>query len=395
MSETRRQVVMDPVHGYRRLDPVPTPAEHDDFYRHRYYELLRAGGRAPHLRRLTGAGPEAEGERSWLRETLYADIAHALRQHGAGTRVLDVGCGTGELVSVLGAEGFDAAGVEPSPEAAEAARERGLETFTGDLAAYAASRPDDAFDAIVAVNVFEHVPDPVSLLGQLRDMLRDGGLACIQVPNDFNALQIAAQSKLGKPPWWIAIPDHVNYFDFDSLSGLLDACGFQVLERQTDFPMELFLLMGLDYVDDPEVGNRCHGYRVADGSRTRAAPSPVRCPRRGRHRAQLPHPRQEDPSPGSVTLEPIVSVIQARMSSSRLPGKVLRPLAGVSVLEHVVSRAREFSVQVAICTSLDPSDAPIAELCESLGVICVRGPLDDVFSRYRRALADERLEPTA
>lgn len=94
-------------------------------------------------------------------------------------------------------------------------------------------------------------------------------------------------------------------------------------------------------------------------------------------------------------MEPIVSVIQARMSSSRLPGKVLRPLAGVSVLEHVVSRAREFSAQVAVCTSLDPSDAPIAELCDSLGVICVRGPQDDVFSRYRLALADERLEPTA
>jgi SAM-dependent methyltransferase len=263
MSESRRRVVMDPVHGYRRLDPVPTPAEHDDFYQNRYYPLLRAGGRAPHLRRLMGVGPEAEGERDWLRETLYADIAHALRHHDAGPRVLDVGCGTGELVSVLVAEGFDAVGVEPSAEAAGVARERGLAVFTGDLAAYAASRADEAFDAIVAVNVFEHVSDPVSLLDQLHDMLRDGGLACIQVPNDFSALQMAAQSKLGKPPWWIAAPDHVNYFDFDSLSALLRECGFQVLERQADFPMELFLLMGLDYVDAPEVGDRCHAYRVA------------------------------------------------------------------------------------------------------------------------------------
>jgi len=94
-------------------------------------------------------------------------------------------------------------------------------------------------------------------------------------------------------------------------------------------------------------------------------------------------------------LEPVVSLIQARMSSSRLPGKVLRPLAGASVLEHVVSRARQFSAQVAVCTSLDPSDAPIVELCDALGVVCVRGPLEDVFSRYRLALADERLEPTA
>jgi spore coat polysaccharide biosynthesis protein SpsF len=94
-------------------------------------------------------------------------------------------------------------------------------------------------------------------------------------------------------------------------------------------------------------------------------------------------------------VEPVVSLIQARMSSSRLPGKVLRPLAGASVLEHVVARAREFSTQVAVCTSTDPSDAPIADLCDALGVICVRGSLDDVFSRYRQALADERLEPTA
>ena len=89
MSQRSRQVVKDPVHGYRRLDPLPSAEEHDDFYRNRYYDLLRAGGRAPHLRRLMGAGPEAEGERDWLRETLYADVAHALRHHDAGPRVLD------------------------------------------------------------------------------------------------------------------------------------------------------------------------------------------------------------------------------------------------------------------------------------------------------------------
>jgi spore coat polysaccharide biosynthesis protein SpsF len=94
-------------------------------------------------------------------------------------------------------------------------------------------------------------------------------------------------------------------------------------------------------------------------------------------------------------VEPVVSLIQARMSSARLPGKVLRPLAGASVLEHVVARAREFSTQVAVCTSTDPSDAPVVDLCGTLGVVCVRGSLDDVFSRYRQALADERLEPTA
>lgn len=95
-----------------------------------------------------------------------------------------------------------------------------------------------------------------------------------------------------------------------------------------------------------------------------------------------------------MPIEQAISIIQARMSSSRLPGKVLLPLGGKPVLDHVVDRCREFSSFVAVCTSVDASDDVLAAHCEQIGVLCVRGDLDDVFSRFRATLAHPQIPPS-
>ncbi len=81
-----------------------------------------------------------------------------------------------------------------------------------------------------------------------------------------------------------------------------------------------------------------------------------------------------------------VCLVQARMSSTRLPGKVLRPLAGQPVLAHVVDRAAAIG-PVLICTSEHSSDDAIARWCADAGHPCFRGSLEDVFARYLGALA--------
>ncbi|OGG60559.1 hypothetical protein A3C86_04710 [Candidatus Kaiserbacteria bacterium RIFCSPHIGHO2_02_FULL_49_16] len=80
----------------------------------------------------------------------------------------------------------------------------------------------------------------------------------------------------------------------------------------------------------------------------------------------------------------IAAIIQARMSSSRLPGKVMLDLAGAPVLVRVVERVRSAKLVdvVAVATSTDPSDDPIAALCEERNIALFRGPLDDVLARY-------------
>lgn len=262
-TSARPQVIADPTYGYRRLEPLPSDSEFERFYQSEYYDLLRNGGRAPELRRLLEGGEEAERERAWLRETLYADITAGLRAHDSGQRVLDIGCGQGELLQWLGEQGFDAEGIEPSDDAAGLARERGLRARTATLEELLEEADElPPYGAALLLNVLEHVPDPAEMLRGIRRLLEPRGLLYIRVPNDFNPLQASALEKLGGDPWWIAVPDHVNYFDVESLCALTRRVGFEPVDVQADFPMELFLLMGLRYVGDPGMGATCHGYRV-------------------------------------------------------------------------------------------------------------------------------------
>lgn len=79
-----------------------------------------------------------------------------------------------------------------------------------------------------------------------------------------------------------------------------------------------------------------------------------------------------------------VALIQARMSSSRLPGKVLADLGGLPMICFIAERVRQASGidLVAVLTSDDPSDDPLAAAAEAHGVPVVRGPLNDVLTRY-------------
>jgi spore coat polysaccharide biosynthesis protein SpsF len=82
-----------------------------------------------------------------------------------------------------------------------------------------------------------------------------------------------------------------------------------------------------------------------------------------------------------------LTIIQARMSSSRLPGKVLRDIAGQAMLSRVVLRARRARMvsQVVVATTTDPSDDPVFAFCRQQGYPVFRGSLNDVLDRYYQA----------
>lgn len=83
----------------------------------------------------------------------------------------------------------------------------------------------------------------------------------------------------------------------------------------------------------------------------------------------------------------ITAIIQARMSSTRLPGKVLLPLGDTTVLGHTVARVKKASRvgKIIIATSQEPEDDAIAEAAHKLGVEIYRGSLTDVLDRYYQA----------
>jgi spore coat polysaccharide biosynthesis protein SpsF len=89
----------------------------------------------------------------------------------------------------------------------------------------------------------------------------------------------------------------------------------------------------------------------------------------------------------------IAAVLQARMSSTRLPGKVMKPIVGQPLLWHILHRLKKSELIETICvaTTSDPSDDALAAYAEAHGAVVVRGPEDDVLGRF--ALAAHVIDP--
>ena len=97
----------------------------------------------------------------------------------------------------------------------------------------------------------------------------------------------------------------------------------------------------------------------------------------------------------------VVAIIQGRMSSSRLPGKILADIAGQPMLQRVFMRTSRAATvtETIFATTTDPSDDPVAEYCDFSGIPFTRGSLYDVLDRYfqtaRGAKADYVVRITA
>ena len=82
-----------------------------------------------------------------------------------------------------------------------------------------------------------------------------------------------------------------------------------------------------------------------------------------------------------------IAIVQARMTSTRLPGKVLKDLCGQTVLHYVVRRCRlsRRLAGVVLATTDEPADDCLVEIAQSLGIVAFRGSRDDVLDRYMHA----------
>lgn len=252
--------------GFKHLDPIPSEEEMDDFYKNKYFTLIEKSERAPEIKRLTQNNSSAKAERTWLEKTLYSDVNFHLCNHISKQPrlICDIGCGTGDFLQYMTAHGWAGIGVEPNKKDSESSSVSGLKIFHLTLEEFITSKPEyhKKFDVITLMNVLEHVPNPKKILEMVKILLNpQEGVICIRVPNDFNVLQKFAQKTITLDAWWVAIPDHINYFSKDSLSRLLFSVGFKMISETTDFPMEQFLLMGENYINNPCIGEMCHNKR--------------------------------------------------------------------------------------------------------------------------------------
>lgn len=149
-------------------------------------------------------------------------IRHLRRRLAPGARVLEIGCAYGYFLRSLLDAGYAAEGVECSAAAGEAAR-AGLTVherpFDGDGFA------EGSFDAVVLLDVFEHLRDPLGALAAIRRILVPGGSVAMLTP-DYRS----GSSRLLGRRWMHYKEEHLYYFSRSSLAAALERSGFQRIE---------------------------------------------------------------------------------------------------------------------------------------------------------------------
>lgn len=136
--------------------------------------------------------------------------------------VLDIGCATGDFLSIMREYGWDTVGVEISEFAAQYARQtRGLDVHLGTLAEQEFS--DNQFDLITLWDVLEHVINPKETLEEVYRLLKPGGFIALSTPNP-----LSLDAKIFGKSWsgWDR-PRHLHIFSPENIQQYLEETGFQ------------------------------------------------------------------------------------------------------------------------------------------------------------------------
>lgn len=241
------KIIDCPKCNFTHISPIPSVKNRQEYYENKYYQS--------HSQPLLEFKKELHDQK-WL-DQQSEEHRLLLKKFGKSNgKVLDIGCGNGFFLHYMQSKGWNALGIEPNSFARKNADSLGVKTksnFSG--------LKNSSFDVIMLRYTLEHIPNPSSMLKKIKKYLVKNGLLIVMVPNDFNPLQLSVE-KMGYKQWWVSTPDHINYFNFKSLKKLLKKINYNVVYQTTDFPMELFLLLGNDYVNNSSIGKKYHKQRI-------------------------------------------------------------------------------------------------------------------------------------
>ena len=155
---------------------------------------------------------------------LFGSLIQSFERYRRSQHLLDVGCFTGKFLVTARESGWHVHGVELSEPAVDFCRTSlGLDVRRGTLQS-AESFPPASMDIVTMFDVIEHLPKPLLDMERARSVLRPGGLLYVETPN-YGSI---ARRLLGKE-WRVFFPWHFYYYTADTISGLLERSGFEIV----------------------------------------------------------------------------------------------------------------------------------------------------------------------
>ncbi|HYH04331.1 MAG TPA: class I SAM-dependent methyltransferase [Bacillota bacterium] len=229
--------------GFIHLVPVQDEFNLEQFYQEKYFREIK-----PFPYDAINAEFVLTQKELVLKNTNYLKIFQQVTEYLTDNcrSMLDIGCGNDLLTLLFETKGWQTAIVEPSRDAAEYLSKYSLTVYNQPIEAVKQLGLQD-LSFVNMQFVLEHIRDPFLVLWELNSLMVTGGVIRICVPNDFSQGQLAYLDYCHERPHWVYLPDHINYFSFDSLSKLLRKAGFRELYRTTNFPLEFLLLGGINY----------------------------------------------------------------------------------------------------------------------------------------------------
>jgi SAM-dependent methyltransferase len=166
-------------------------------------------------------------------------------QHSGTPKLIDIGCGCGQLPYLARSRGFQVWGIEPGLFSALCGRfQYGLTMHNVSLQRFLAGNNEDKYDVVSCFHVIEHVADPLAFVSSIKRMLTAQSVLILATPN----LGCERAEELG-PAWEVVGPsDHIFLFDKESLTRLCVRAGYKVIDSLVsgEHQDELVLIAGLE-----------------------------------------------------------------------------------------------------------------------------------------------------
>lgn len=243
---------------FLEIHPKPSQQDLNKYYERAYYQDVSS---------TTYQNVYSDEELSYINGKINQKAAIVDSYIEGKGKLLDVGCGEGFVMNFFAKRGWDVLGFDFS--------DFGLLRFNshldknfikGDVYSLLEDeiKSGNKYELIWLGNVLEHVLDPVGLMKQLRGLLAVNGLLVITVPNDGSEYQkLLIEKSYVSRNWWVAIPDHISYFDYNALLKISEHTGYSCYKIIADMPIDFFLLhSGSNYVENPKLGKDAHKARV-------------------------------------------------------------------------------------------------------------------------------------